>query len=70
MDHWPRDQRFLARDKTTQLVHVAREYEMASMYDPIIEHATWCGITVTRRDFALVEDDAFPTCLACATEAV
>lgn len=70
MPNWPRDQCFLARDKATQLVHVAREYEQPGVYDSIVEHSTWCGIAVVRQDFELVEDDAHLTCLACATDTV
>jgi hypothetical protein len=64
---WPSHQEFVVRDRKTDLVHVAREYEQPGIYDSIVEHSTWCGIAVDRRDFLLVDDGAHLTCLACAT---
>ncbi len=67
MAEWPSHQEFVVRDRKTDLVHVAREYEQPGIYDSIVEHSTWCGIAVNRRDFLLVDDGSYLTCLACAT---
>lgn len=68
MAKWPMGELFYARDKQTGLVHTARDYDAMSYTDSIIEWATWCGITLSHRDFEQV--DHHPTCLECATEAV
>lgn len=70
MSEWPSNDRFVVRDKQTKLVHVAREYEQPGIYDSIVEHSTWCGLSLDRRGFELVEDGSHLTCLACATDTV
>lgn len=67
---WPSDREFVALDRATNLVHVAREYEQPGLYDSIVEHATWCGISIDRRSFALQDDDAPLTCFACLSRSL
>jgi hypothetical protein len=67
---WPSDHEFIALDRATGLVHVAREYEQPGLYDSIVEHSTWCGISVNRRSFALQDDSALLTCFACLSRSL